>query len=202
MNESQTAIYNLATSLGLTADSDTDAIAAAVDAANAPTVDIHDTTLIGMAATIMALASAGHDPDKVIEALESTPTGRRGVDKLTSAGLDYGHPVTLSLLSARVADGSISRDVMDTLVGLSVRYVSPAADAGLTPVTVDQIRDALTARRDDEIAAAAEVTLARKRGMTADTQIAVSTWLADHVAATRAETLAEFDAALSAEGWD
>lgn len=89
--------------------------------------------------TIVGLAAAGIDSDRVRTVLEQTPSGR-GILGLLNAGqsVDWTDPVTTLGLAKNTGSGKLTAEDVAALQALSRRVVSVAESAGYPNITAVQ----------------------------------------------------------------
>lgn len=106
--------------------------AAVAAALNASTVQKTSAgTLTSMSRTLGALQASEREP--TLAAFATTRVGESGLAKLAATGLDFAHPITIGLIES--LRNTLPVGVADKLLKLGNWTVSPAADAGLDPVS-------------------------------------------------------------------
>jgi hypothetical protein len=103
-------------------------------------------------------------------------------------GVAWADPLTIPYLTAKVASGAMTQQVMDALVQLSAPTTHPWTD-----VTAEDCEAAWTAETT-------RVALAAIRGTVQESWMTLSDWLEDNHTATRAEIVAQFEAELTTRG--
>lgn len=98
--------------------------------------------------TLVALQFAGHDPEDVLEAVESSRVGRRLLGALDAEGVDWADPVTIALLDNLAAGHpKFGTAIRDTLVALNKSMTSPLEELGQAEATDQQLQDAWQAKQ-------------------------------------------------------
>lgn len=147
--------------------------AAVAAALNASTVQKTSAgTLTSMARTLASLAES--EREATLAAFATTRVGESGLAKLAATGLDFAHPITIGLIES--LRNTLPVGVADKLLKLGNWTVSPAADAGLEPVTATQCQTAWNqAAIESRVMNAA--ALAKERMLPTDTaQQLVAKW--------------------------
>lgn len=143
---------------------------------SAPSETVRTPKKSSSAESLEALIAAQCDPNHAIAGVSSVPTGQMLLATLNSQGVDWGHPLTQTLLQELVTAGAVTAIEAGALTRLNLRLVSPAAAAEIPDPTADECRAAyLTELLEARIVNA--VALANER-LTTDmsTEVARACW--------------------------
>ena len=137
------------------------------DKMNAKTIPIPDHHVKGKA-TLLALASAGHDFVAVTAEINADPIGSGLMTILNSdpEGVNWADPMTQDLL-LRLKGDVITEGVIDTLTAISSRHQSMCESAGLGPATAGEVESAFLANAIENEAAELTKALQLQRRLAA-----------------------------------